>query len=71
MAAAGRSAWLLQRTTDEQEHGTLSAAGYRGMLEALDGWVTRRTKPSDPTIDHLCAAAAIRLMSERRLIARK
>ncbi|MFJ6024615.1 hypothetical protein ACIQC9_08475 [Brevundimonas sp. NPDC092305] len=44
---AGRSALLVQATTDEDQHSKLADGGYLTILDALEGWISTGARP-DP-----------------------
>lgn len=56
VAAAGRSAWLVQVATDEAEHSKLSDAGYMTALDALEGWIDRGVRPDPAGFQARCEA---------------
>lgn len=56
VAAAGRSALLVQAATDEADHSKLSDAGYMTALDALEGWIDRGVAPATSSFQARCKA---------------
>ncbi len=57
MAAAGRSAALVQTYTGDKDHSYLSDPTYAALMEALGGWVTQGKKPTPASIAAGCEKA--------------
>lgn len=58
VAAAGRSALLMQTFTDEHEHSKLADAEYAALLASLDRWISTGKRPSPADVAAQCHAAA-------------
>lgn len=56
VAAAGRSAWLVQAFTDEAEHSKLSDATYMTALDSLESWIDRGVPPDPVGFQTRCEA---------------
>ena len=56
VAAAGRSDWLVQVTTDETDHSKLSDASYMTALDALESWIDRGLAPDPSSFQARCHA---------------
>ena len=56
VAAAGRSALLVQASTDEADHSKLSDASYMTALDALEGWIDSGAAPRPSTFQARCQA---------------
>ena len=54
VAAAGRSEWLVQATTDEADHSKLSDASYMTALDALEGWIDGGHAPDPSSFQTRC-----------------
>ena len=54
VAAAGRSEWLVQATTDEADHSKLSDASYMTALDALEGWIDGGRAPDPSSFQTRC-----------------
>lgn len=56
VAAAGRSHLLVQVATDENQHSTLTDAGYLTSLAALEHWIDTGLKPDPARFQADCLA---------------